>query len=88
MLELTIKFGIGRATFDAAQEVRNEKITREEAIELVRKFDHEFPKKYFEDYLKYLNISEELFFKTIDNFRSPHLWEKNGKEWKLKQKIY
>ena len=46
-----IKFGIGRATFDAGQEVRNEKITREEAIGLVKKFDHEFPKKYFNDYL-------------------------------------
>ena len=83
-----IKFGIGRTTFDAGQEVRNENITREEAIGLVEKFDHEFPKKYFTDYLKYLNINEELFFKTIDNFRSPHLWEKNEKDWKLKQKIY
>jgi len=83
-----IKFGIGRTTFDAGQEVRNEKITRDEAIGLVKKFDHEFPKKYFDDFLKYININEELFFKTIDNFRSPHLWEKKGNDWILKQKIY
>jgi hypothetical protein len=83
-----IKFGIGRTTFDAGQEVRNEKITRDEAIGLVKKFDHEFPKKYFDDFLKYIDIDEELFFKTIDNFRSPHLWEKMGKDWNLKQKIY
>ena len=31
-----IKFGIGRATYDAAQEIRNEKITRDEGINLVR----------------------------------------------------
>ncbi len=83
-----IKFGIGRTTYDAAQEVRNEKITRNEAIELVRKFDHEFPKKYFEDFLKYINIDKDLFFKTINHFRSPHLWEKKGNDWILKQKVY
>ena len=83
-----IKFGIGRTTYDAAQEVRNEKITRNEAIELVKKFDHEFPKKYFEDFLRYINIDKDLFFKTINHFRSPHLWEKKGNDWILKQKVY
>lgn len=39
-----IKFGIGRATYDAAQEIRNGKITREEGVSLVRKYDQEFPK--------------------------------------------
>ena len=39
-----IKFGIGRATYDASQEIRNEKITREEGVALVEKFDREFPK--------------------------------------------
>ena len=83
-----IKFGLGRCSYDAAQEVRNEKITRNEAIELVRKFDHEFPKKYFEDFLRYINIDKDLFFKTINHFRSPHLWEKKGNDWILKQKVY
>ena len=32
-----IKFGIGRATSDAAHEVREGHITREEGIELVKK---------------------------------------------------
>ena len=38
-LTTLIKFGIGRATYDAAQEIRNNKITREEGVQLVRKFD-------------------------------------------------
>ena len=46
-----IKFGIGRATYDAAQEVRNGKITREEAVHLVRKYDQEFPDRYYSDFL-------------------------------------
>ena len=52
-----IKFGIGRATYDAAQEVRNDKITREEAVHLVRKYDEEFPTKYYETFLEYIRLS-------------------------------
>ena len=46
-----IKFGIGRATYDAYQEVRNNKITREEAVSLVKKYDAEFPQRYFQEFL-------------------------------------
>ena len=41
-----IKFGFGRTTDDAAHEIRDGHIDREEGIELVKKFDGEFPKKY------------------------------------------
>tara|TARA_B100000902_G_C27272391_1_gene896996 strand:+ start:596 stop:1798 length:1203 start_codon:yes stop_codon:yes gene_type:complete len=83
-----VKFGLGRASYDAAQEIRNDKITREEGINLVKKYDNEFPKKYFKEFLDYIEINEEEFFSTIDNFRSPHLWKKEGGDWKLLQKIY
>ena len=81
-----IKFGIGRATYDTAQEIRNGKIDRAEGLELVKKFDSEFPKKYFKEFLNYISINEEKFFETIDKFRSPHLWEKNEQqEWVIKK---
>ncbi|MDP1801978.1 MAG: N-acetyl sugar amidotransferase, partial [Bacteroidota bacterium] len=79
-----IKFGIGRATYDAAQEVRNEKILREEAEILAKKFDTEFPKKYFKEFLEYIDTSEKDFWEIVDRHRSPHIWGKNEKgEWKL-----
>ena len=37
------KFGIGRATADAAQEIRSGDITRDEGVALVRRYDGEFP---------------------------------------------
>ena len=43
-----IKFGIGRATYDASQEIRNKHLTREEGVTLVRRFDGEFPDRYFQ----------------------------------------
>ena len=82
-----IKFGIGRATYDAAQEIRNEKITRDEGIALVQKYDHEFPDQFLKDFLDYFQMSEEEFFQNIDKFRDPSLWEKNGEEWNLKYQI-
>ena len=83
-----IKFGLGRASYDAAQEIRNEKITRDEGINLVKKYDSEFPNKYFREFLEYIDINEKDFFSTLDSFRSPHLWKKDKDEWKLLQKIY
>jgi N-acetyl sugar amidotransferase len=82
-----IKFGIGRATYDASQEVRNDKITREEAIYLVRKYDAEFPNKYFKEFLHYIDTSEKEFWATIDKFRSPHIWNKKDDAWELRHTI-
>ena len=83
-----IKFGIGRATYDAAQEIRNGKITREEGVALVKKYDQEFPCKYFKEFLEYINISEDLFHETVDKFRSPHLWEFKNGVWMLRHSVW
>ena len=83
-----IKTGRGRATEDAAIEIRNKIITREEGVALVKKFDGEKPKKYFKDILNYLSINEEEFEETIDRFRSPHLWEKVKGKWSLKHTVW
>jgi N-acetyl sugar amidotransferase len=83
-----IKFGIGRATYDASQEIRNGKITREEGVHLARKYDQEFPSKYFGDFLEYIDLTEAEFAETVDRFRSPHLWDKRGNEWVLKHQVF
>jgi N-acetyl sugar amidotransferase len=83
-----IKFGLGRATYDASQEIRNNHITREEAIQLVKKYDGEFPDRYFKEVMEYLDIEPELFHQTCDKFRSPHLWEKLNGTWQLKKPIW
>ena len=83
-----IKFGIGRATYDAAQEIRNGKISREEGVALVKRYDGEVPKKYFEDVLQYMGISEERFWECVDGARSPHLWRQGGSGWTLRHVVY
>ena len=81
-----IKFGF-EATYDAAQEIRTGHLTREEGVALVNRYDGEFPKKYFHDFLEYLDITEEHFWKVVDSYRKPYLWEKINGEWELKHKL-
>jgi N-acetyl sugar amidotransferase len=83
-----IKFGLGRASYDAAQEIRNGKITRDEGVGLVKKFDSEFPTNFFKDFLDYINLSESDFFDTVEKFRSTHLWKKTKDQWELRNKIW
>ena len=40
-----------------AQEVRNGKITRDEALHLINKFDGELPERYLKEFCEYINIS-------------------------------
>ena len=79
-----IKFGIGRATYDASQEIRNKHIDREEALSLVSKFDGEFPDMYFNEIMEYLDIKPSYFHELCDKFRSPHLWSKQNGHWCLR----
>lgn len=82
-----IKFGLGRCTSDTAHEIRDKHLTREEGIALVRKFDGEFPAKYFKEFLEYCDITEEYFWEVIDSWRAEHLWEKRDGKWALKHQI-
>ena len=56
-----IKFGRGRATEDASQEIRSDEITRDEGAALVKRFDLEFPERFSEEIFKYLSIPEKDF---------------------------
>lgn len=66
-----IKFGIGRATYDAAQEVRHGDITREEAVALVRRYDGEFPERFFDEILAYLSLPASEFPVAAPLFETP-----------------
>jgi len=82
-----IKFGLGRCIDDAAHEIRDGHITRDEGIALVRKYDGEFPQKYFKEFLDYLGITEEHFWEVVDSWRPDYLWEKKDGKWQLRHPI-
>lgn len=66
-----VKFGIGRATYDAAQEIRSGDITRPEGVALVRRFDGEFPERFAEECFRYLSLPEAQFPQAHYRFEQP-----------------
>ena len=79
-----VKYGIGRATYDSAQEIRHGHINTDEGLALIKKFDGEFPDKYFDEILDYIDMKKDEFFNLLDKFRPNHLWKKTSNGWKLK----
>lgn len=79
-----IKFGVGRAMSDSAQEIRNHHITKEEGIALMQRYEGEYPQRFEKDFLDYVGMTQAEFLALCDSFRSPHLWKVEGNEWKLR----
>ncbi len=78
-----IKFGYGRATDHASKDIRSNSMSREEGIEMVKKYDHIVSDDlYF--WLKYVDMKESEFWNTADKFRDKNTWSivyKNGPKW-------
>ncbi len=68
-----IKFGIGRATYDAAQEIRSGDIERDEGIALVQRYDGEFPDRWADEIFKYLSITKSEFPESFSCFEHPEM---------------
>jgi N-acetyl sugar amidotransferase len=80
-----IKFGVGRAMMDSAQEIRNHHITKEEAIALMQRYEGEYPARYESEFLEYISMSRDEFLALCDKFRSPHLWKIEDGKWQLRR---
>jgi N-acetyl sugar amidotransferase len=82
-----LKFGYGRTTDDASTEIRHGRMTREEGIELVKKYDHVRPST-LDNYLDFLEISEKQFYDWVEPMRDLDVWEKDGDgRWKVKDSV-
>lgn len=79
------KFGYGRATDHACEDIRNGRLTREAARKLI--LEHDFKplsNGYVYDFCDFLNITFERFYATIDRFINRNIWKKDGAgNWKI-----
>jgi len=88
-----IKFGFGRAVRDTSRFIQNDRMSRDEALEIVKKYDGEFPSKNLGEVLGYLDLKEDEFKEIVDKHRNTEIWKKNEKNdwlcsWELKNKIF
>lgn len=82
-----LKFGYGRATDDASTEIRQRRMTREEAIELVGRHDHVRPRD-MDIFLREVGMTEEELLELIDPLRDPSIWERDGRgAWRTKDSV-
>ncbi len=72
-----LKFGYGRATDDASTLIRKRIITREEGIEMVRRYDHVRPRD-LDIWLRFVDMPEEEFYESIDSLRDEAIWQRNN----------
>jgi N-acetyl sugar amidotransferase len=79
-----IKFGVGRAMMDSAQEIRNHHITKEEGLSLMERYEGEYPARYESEFLDYVGMARDEFLALCDSFRSPHLWKIEDGVWALR----
>ena len=75
------KFGFTRMWDNLSLEIRNKRISRQKAINIIKKFGNEFPVKEISDFCKYIEITEKRFFEIAETFRNKSIWKKyaNGK---------
>lgn len=66
------KRGYGRASFHASMDMRNGLLTREEAFDLIKRFDAERPEA-LDYYLQITEMTEEEFYSTLAEHRQPKL---------------
>ncbi len=78
-----VKFGYGRATDHASKDIRAGQMTREQGVEMVRRYDAVKPRRDLERWLTYVGMTEAEFDAICDSFRDPRAWwrDEHG-EWK------
>ncbi|MEK7165663.1 MAG: N-acetyl sugar amidotransferase [Patescibacteria group bacterium] len=76
-----LKFGYGRATDHASIDIRFGRMTREEGIDMVMKYDHQEPYD-IEIYMRYSGLTKNEIYKAVEKMREPRAWNKNKKgQW-------
>jgi N-acetyl sugar amidotransferase len=77
-----VKFGYGRGSDHASKDIRTGYMSREEGIEMVKKYDHVVSSDLYY-WLDYVDMTEQEFWEIADTFRDPRVWWiENGEWWK------
>ncbi len=75
-----IKFGYGRCSDHASKDIRDGYMTREQGIEMVKRYDHVVSKD-LSYWLSYVGMSEDTFWRIADTFRDPRVWRIEKGKW-------
>jgi N-acetyl sugar amidotransferase len=72
-----VKYGFGRATDHANIDIRNKRMTREEGLYLVEKYDGKYPWESINAFKDYSGMSIKEIDEVIDSYTNPMLFKTN-----------
>lgn len=70
-----LKFGYGRATDDAANEIRHGRMTRDQGIDMVLRYDPVRPRD-MDIFLRKSGMTEAEFMALVEPMRDPAIWQR------------
>ncbi len=74
-----LKFGYGRATDHACEDIRNGRLSREEAKRLVEEHDLKpLSSSYTNEFIELCGMTKEHFTATLEKYRNLDIWRKVG----------
>ena len=77
------KFGFTRTMDNLSLEIRNGRMTRDHAIELLKKRGNETPYDDIEKFCEFVGISKNQFFNICNQFRNKNIWSKQNSKWTI-----
>tara|TARA_B100000886_G_scaffold303975_1_gene234919 strand:+ start:6596 stop:7708 length:1113 start_codon:yes stop_codon:yes gene_type:complete len=75
------KFGFSRLMDNLSIEIRNKRISRHEALKIIKKTGNKLPIKDIKKFCSFTEISLNQFFKISEKFRNKKIWKKKGNKW-------
>ncbi len=79
-----LKFGYGRATDHACEEIRNGRMTRRQAVDAVRQYDRQpLTEDYVADFVGLLGYTAAEFQYHLERCRNPEIWGWRNGRWAL-----
>ena len=77
------KFGFTRLFDNLSLEIRNGRITRQEAIQIIRQRGDDTPYEDIAKFCNFVGITKEHFFDVIEKFRNRDVWVQRDGKWTI-----
>ena len=77
------KFGFTRLWDNLSIEIRSSRMTRNEAIEIIKERGDEYPTEAIQKFCQWAELSETTFLEIANLFRNNHIWVQQNNQWKI-----
>lgn len=77
------KFGFTRLFDNLSVDIRNGRITREQAVKIIRETGDQTPHGDIEKFCRFAGITTQEFFTICEKFRNPSVWKQEAGTWKI-----